>query len=209
MGSSTTPNLDSKKSIGLIDRLFPTYCAFCSTKTPLRFLCEICWQESLLINPSHRCRCCFRAIDAPSFCQKCARIKSPFETAYLFEKEAPILSILYREESIEAFAGFIVYQLLSLNWALPTMIGSLPNKKNPVASCVAQMLLVPNYCLFKRKVWPLGHERFEVKEDLIQEDSIVLILDFKSTYRQKKEAKRALARALPKLGYFLSITSCE
>ena len=191
----------------LVDLLFPTFCKTCNEKTNLRYLCEGCWLESSLLDPSYRCRFCFQELDAPDVCHACKKVKTPIEKACLFERNAPVLSLLHKEEATEAAAGFILYQLLTLNWQKPTIIASLPSSKNPIARFLAELLQVPYRPIFRKRVWPLGAEHWEVKEHEIEDDFTILVLDFQCPKHQLRAALRSLSCAFIKKVYLLSLST--
>lgn len=189
----------------MLDSLFPTYCQVCRVPTRLRCLCQDCWLESELLDPSHRCRSCFCEIEAPSFCARCNKKKAPFERAALFERGAPIIPFLFQEDAVEAAAGFALYQFLTLGWEKPDLIVPLPPKKEPISALFANFLQVPYRQIFRRRIWPFGRENWEVKEGEVDENMTVLLLDLGLAPHQMRAASRALTIAFPKKAYLLSL----
>jgi hypothetical protein len=111
-----------------------------------------------------------------------------------------------REESAKPLAGFGFYQWMRLHWKEPDLIAPIPPQKRKVARCFAELaeVLCPN--LFRRVLWPLYPRVWEVKEQMIEDDMTILLIDEGSSLAELQMACKAIAGAFPKNVYILSLS---
>jgi len=189
----------------LLDLVFPPICVYCGDYTDLKFLCENCWQQSELLDLSGRCKHCFEEIEGGTLCPKCARAPLlPFERAAVFDKRSPICKIL-NEDNIMATASFAYYQWLKLDWKEPDLIVSIPPSRSGVAKEFASLCSQPCPNLFRRVAWPVGTERWEILDHLIEENSIILLFDDGCSLKELQMATAALSTTFPKKVYLISL----
>jgi len=192
----------------LLDLFFPPLCKHCGEVTAFPYLCEECWQASQLLNPEGRCFHCFEEINEPTgLCDRCRhKPLLPFPRAALFAREAPICRLMNREESAEPMAGFALYQWLRLHWKEADLIAPIPPHKRKVARIFADLAQIRCPNLFRRIPWPLYPPRWEVKEQMIEEDATLLLFDEGCTFKELQMACAAIAQTFPKKVYVLSLT---
>ena len=164
---------------------------------------------SQLLELEGRCHHCFDEIDEPTgLCIQCKHSPLlPFPRAALFAKEAPIYRILGWEESIDPIASFGFYQWLRLQWQKPDLIAPIPPHRTKIARAFAELANIPCPHLFRRVPWPLSPEKWEIKEQLIENDRTVLLIDEGCTQEQLQIAAEAISEAFPKKVYVLSLFS--
>lgn len=190
----------------LLNLVFPPLCVHCGMETPLRYLCETCWNESEVVNPQERCEHCFQECEEGRCCAKCLRKPViPFTRAAAFDRRAPFTRLI-DEEKAHALAGFAYYQWLRLNWLEPDLIAAIPPHKNTIARAFAEIAEKPCPHLFKRIAWPLRAQRWKLQNHLVEEGSTVLLFDEGCTPKQLKMAIAALSGAFPKKIYILSLS---
>jgi hypothetical protein len=189
----------------LVDLVFPPYCVDCGAFTRLKYLCEDCWKQSVILDSFGRCQHCFEEVERGTLCARCARAPLlPFERAAVFDRRMPIYKIL-GEEAVLAAASFAYYQWLRLDWKEPDLIVPMPGNRFGVAQQFALLCNKPVPKIFRRIAWPLGNQRWEVVEHLIEENATVLIFDEGSSQKQLQLAATALSTAFPKKVFLLSL----
>ncbi len=189
----------------LIDLVFPPFCVECSDYTDLKYLCHHCWEQSALLDLHDRCRHCFDEIGQESICAKCLTHPTlPFERAAVFDSRAPIHRLL-KEDTASAAAGFAYYQWLRLDWKEPDLIVPIPTSRFGAAEKFAQLCNKPCVDLFHKIAWPLGTLKWEVRDELIEENSTVLLFDEGGSSKHLQLAAKALSTAFPKKVYLISL----
>ncbi len=191
----------------LLDLFFPPLCMNCKEFTSMPYLCKECWLGSQLLDPEGRCLHCFHEIGEPSgLCLRCRhKPLLPFPRAALFAKEAPICRLMNREESPKPLAGYAFYQWLRLHWKEPDLIAPIPPERRQVAREFGELAQVPCPNLFRRVPWPLYPRVWEVKEQMIEDEMTVLLIDEGCTFIELQMACRVCAEAFPKNVYILSL----
>jgi hypothetical protein len=192
----------------LLDLFFPPLCLHCAAATAIPYFCPECWISSQLLDPEGRCLHCFEEITEPTgLCGRCHhKPLLPFPRAALFAKEAPICRLIDREESIAPVAGFAFYQWMRLHWTDPDLIASIPPHRPKIARFFSEFTQKPCPNLFRRATWPLHPLRWEVKQQMIEEDMTLLLFDNGCTFKELQMACQAIAQAFPKKVYVLSLT---
>ena len=189
----------------LLDLIFPPFCVECGDYTDLKYLCQNCWAQSGLLDIHDRCRHCFDEIGQESICAKCLSHPTlPFERAAVFDARMPIRRLL-KEDTVNAAAGFSYYQWLRLDWKEPDLIVPIPSRHFGVAKQFAQLCNKPCVDLFRKIAWPLGSQRWEVRDQLIEENSTILLFDEGCSLKQLQLASAALSTAFPKKVYLISL----
>ena len=168
------------------DLLFPPICVVCKEKSHHSYLCQLCWEQSSLLNPAERCPHCFTAIDAAY--QLCGRCEHEpfllFPRAALFDQEAPICRLVGRDELIDSFASFAFVQWERLGWPLPDLVIPIPFGPSEIARAFAAKIERPCIQLLRRKAWPIGIEQWLVQRDWVEEEQIMLLLDIGCTWKK-------------------------
>lgn len=190
-----------------LDLLFPMICTECKSPSQTPYFCQDCWEHNQLADPQERCRHCFGWIDPPRrVCSRCASGPwLPFPRAALFDRQAPICQVMMKEESAETCASFAWIQWQRLRWARPDLIVPIPPQQKEVARLLATTMQRPLISLFRRS-WDLrGRERWAVRHDQVDDETVVLLFDVGCSSRQLRLACEALLEAFPKKGYLLSL----
>lgn len=189
---------------GILDLIFPPLCLHCRSYMKTNYLCETCWIESALIDPESRCIHCFDSVsEKMALCMRCRKDPLlPFPRAAMFEKAAPIVSLL-DEEAADAIAGFAYYQWLRLDAPEPDFV--IPVRRNKVAKKFAEFLDKPCPDVFQRISYPISRKRYELKKNLIEEKANILLFDHDNEFEELKMACGAISEAFPKKVYLLSL----
>jgi predicted amidophosphoribosyltransferase len=191
------------------DFFFPPICVHCKEAAVKPYFCDACWELSALADPDERCIHCFGSVDRPgSLCSRCIKKPHlPIPRAALFDREAPISRLIYREESIDSFASLAFLQWSKLHLPEPDLIAPIPPSQITIARAFAKLIQKPCPNLFRRTAWPLGVEKWIAKEGLVQEEETVLLFDVGCSLRQLRLASDAILEAFPKKVYVLSLTA--
>lgn len=189
----------------IVDLLFPPLCATCGNRLCHSQLCDICWEASRIVDPSHRCIHCFASSET-SLCGQCSEKPAmPYPRAVVFEREAPILHLIDEEsaEAAEAWAGFAFVQLQQLGWPEPDFLVSVV--PSPIAKSLAVLCNKASSNFFRRR-FSLGKaEKWELREGLISEDAIIVLFDPGCKPKELENACAAISEAFPKKVYILSL----
>ena len=190
----------------LLNLVFPPRCLHCKALCCGSYFCEECWRQSSLIDLDHRCIHCFEAIEPPeSLCSRCRHEPLlPFPRAAVFESQAPIRTFVHNRDYEQAMASFAYYQWLRLGWEKPDVIASIPPNRNAVGRFFAELWNAPCQNLFRRIAWPLDTEKWEIR-DFLEEDLTILLIDHGCTLAQRQLACQAISHAFPKRVYILSL----
>lgn len=185
----------------LIDLIFPPLCLACRERCETKFLCLDCWQLCTLPDPIERCRHCFEELDQRGdLCAQCREKKLlPIARAYVFDPASPAWRL--GMDPAEAMAAFAVCQWIQLEWPLPDAVIPMPDSHSvAIGKAFAIMLNAP----FVRAL----HSTCEYKEDYLEEDRELLLLDVSNSLENLHEAALSLLEAFPKRIYLLSLLPC-
>jgi len=191
----------------LLDCFWPPLCMHCRERTHFAYLCEHCWQESLLLDPTGRCLHCFDEIAEPiGLCNRCRhKPRLPFPRAALFAKEAPITCLKDLEEASLPLSAFAFYQHARLDWKEPDLVAPIPPHRRSIARGFGELAHIASPNLFQVVPWPLYPRRWKVKEQLLEEETVLLLIDEGCTPAELKMACRAVAETFVQHVYILSI----
>lgn len=187
------------------DLFFPPLCFYCKQKTDMPYLCFACWEESVLLDPEHRCSHCFESLEDRSIlCPQC--LKNPhllFPKYALFDSRSPICTILKNEELVEAIAGFAFYQWERLH--LPSMdyVVSMPHQKSLIGASFAKLLDLPYIPLFQKHFF--SSNPFDIDVEIVEEWKGFILFDEGGSFEDLKLATQLISLAFPKRVYILSL----
>lgn len=190
----------------LRELFFPPVCTHCKEEAIKPYFCDACWELSALLDPKLRCRHCFCELQNEGvLCASCAHRPSlPFPRAALFEKNAPIAPLAFREEMAESFASFAAVLWDRLQWPVPDLILPIPPQRKAVAKLLASSIQCSCMRGFIRKGWP--REEWELAKLPLTGDETVLLFDLGCSPLQLRRAVYSLLEAFPKKGFVLSLT---
>lgn len=179
-----------------IDFIFPPYCLACQERCSTKYLCPACWSACQLPDPIGRCRHCFEDLDRRgdlcSQCRKAAHLSAVRATVFDRESPAPLLGV----EASYAMAGFAVLQWTQLEWPLPDAIIPM-SEATALAKAFANILERP----FIRALKPC----YEYRENCLEEDLNLFLIDISSPIEQVQKAVQALSSSFPKRIYLLTL----
>ena len=189
------------------DLFFPPLCFYCKQKTKIPYLCPICWEESVLLDPENRCAHCFESLETQSvLCPQCA--KNPiflFPKFALFDSRSPICTILKNEELTEAIASFAYYQWERLNLPKIDYVLAMPSQKSEIGAFFANYLDIPYLQLFTKSFGSFSSSCFDIDVEMVEEWKSFILFDEGSTLDELKLASQLVSLAFPKRGYILSL----
>ncbi len=113
---------------------------------------------------------------------------------YVFDPEspAPLLGV----EAVDALAGFAIIQWIQLEWPMPDAVIPMPGARE-ISLAFAKHLGIPH-------VQALSY-LYEYKEDRLEEDQNLLVVDISSPLPLLQKAGMALSASFPKRMYLLSL----
>ena len=102
--------------------------------------------------------------------------------------------------------SFALVQWERLQWQKPDLIVPIPLHQTAIAQGFALKLNIACTPLFRRRAWPIGSEKWLIRESLIEEDQSVLFFDVASSGRQLKLAAAGILESFPKSVRILSLS---
>ena len=179
-----------------LDLIFPPLCLSCREPTREKFFCKACWELCALPNPIDHCRYCFEPLYLKlDLCPECLiKRKLPAIRGNVFEKGSPAYLIKMRKE--EALAAFAYIQWSCLDWEKPDAIIPMPNAKR-IAKELTKYMKVPFV--------PALNTFSEYREDYLEEDQVLLVLDRDSSFKELEMCTQTLKKAFPIKIYLLSL----
>ncbi len=123
----------------LIEIIYPPLCLCCKERTEhlSHLFCTACLEHLTLLDPEHRCRCCFASTEGTGVCRSCITQHAPFKRhAAACENFGPpcaLLAHLERGEYMLAktIGSLMVMQHIQLDWPLPDWIVPCPTHLFP------------------------------------------------------------------------------
>ena len=116
--------------------------------------------------------------------------------AYVFDPESPARYLGL--EPSEPLAGFALYQWIQLEWPDPDYVIPMPDSHSiAIAKAFTFMLDLPFV--------PAIGGTFKLKEDRLEEDRVLLVIDVSNSIDYLQKATLALAESFPKRIFILSL----
>jgi len=182
-----------------VDLIFPPLCLHCKEKCSTKFFCPDCWELCAPPDPLGRCRHCFEEVEKKGMCAQCRREPElPIARAFVFERQAPILS--YREAAAESMAGFAVNQWIQLEWETPDTVVPMPDGRSRGIGKIFAQWLGFRFC----NTVVSGDDFFELRDEDLGD--VILIFDAGNSLSDLKKAIFALSEAFPKRMVLLSLS---
>jgi len=133
-------------------------------------------------------------------CAQC--VKEPLlETprAFVFDRGAPIR---FKEDQIEGFAAFMIYQWIQLDLNVPDLIAPMPDKSSQkLAKAFARAIRAPYREIFREKGGGIS-----LRKDL-DEDLDILLIDCANPMPLLQGASRAVSETMPKKALIFTLIS--
>lgn len=180
----------------IFDFIFPPLCLACRERCTTRSLCPDCWQLCAPPDPAERCRHCFEELDRRgTLCSQCRRgTLLPALRAYVFDPESPARYLGL--DPVRGLAGFALLQWVQLEWPWPDAIVPMPDAL-ALGKAFARLIDRP----LVRALRPNGSYR----EDRLEENSQILLIDISSPLEILQRATAALSESFPKRVFLLTL----
>lgn len=184
--------------ISFLDFIYPPLCKSCRERCETQVLCPDCWRLCELPDPASRCRQCFEELDQRgNLCQRCRqRPFLPLIRATVFDAEAPARFLGL--DSPKAMAAFAFVQWIQLEWPLPDAIIPMPDAHSiAVGKAFTQLIERPFVRALKADC--------EYRDDRLEEDGQLLLIDISNSVEKLEKAALALSESFPKKIYLLTL----
>ncbi len=180
----------------VLDWIFPPYCLACRELCSTKYLCPDCWLLCELPDPVGRCRHCFEELDQRgNLCAQCRHKAFLWAIrAFVFDPAAPARYLDL--EATHAFAAFAFLQWIQLEWPLPDAVIPMPDSHG-----IAKALSL----LLDRPLIRALHSDCTYRDDSLEEDLLLLLVDISQPLETLKKVELALSEAFPKRIYLLSL----